>query len=78
MVYKLHKDRKADAIANLYRAIYCLAIGDNSTADLLLKKSLPYFNYDEKKQIDWILKHYNNNKIAAEKLCDLYLTMKTF
>ena len=74
----LHKDKKADALANLYRASYCIAVSDRKTGLSFVEKSLPFFNSDERKKIESLLATQKDDMILAENLCDLYLTMKTF
>ncbi len=73
----IHRSRKIDALANIYRASYCWAKDDRETGLSFIKKSFSSLDANDKKTISLILKG-KNNKIVAEKLCDIYVRMKTF
>ena len=70
--------KRVDAMANIYRASYCIAKNDFKNGIIFIKKSLPLIDDDNRKLINSILKDKTDNRITAEKLCDIYLRMKTF
>ncbi|MFZ6034758.1 MAG: hypothetical protein ACOYUB_01235 [Patescibacteria group bacterium] len=75
---KIHNDKKIDAFANLYRASYCLATADRITGLSFVKKALLHLEEPEKNRIKSLLGSGLEDKILAEKICDIYLTIKTF